>query len=312
MAKACLNKKSFSRNDRQYRSVFRQFIWSMQPQYMITLNFNYPNDVSKQLGRKYRNQKPRAGWLKHVDAVLNRRLIQRRMSRLPADHRVSLLPFAEFTTTDNLHFHMLLALPSRHRYSDKGLTEAQIQFIVSAITGGTLAKFFKGASIKVKAIWSKGAVNYVTKCVHPSSEIDWTFWHKSPAPHEAKRLNTFSNHHTLGRHHDKSAAAFVPRVRHTVESGSSIPSAIGVDQSKRVHRHQQTVRTDDPPAPKLAAVDPPTGNSARRFSVRGYSYRTVIAAVIAMARGWFTMPKRISQQGLDGGKYDFRETKSVS
>lgn len=126
MAKACSkhkNHKTLSAMDSEYQQVLNDFIWSLNPQYMITLNFNFPNVVKRQDRMKYRNARPRHDWMKNFDAVINSRLVQRRVNRLLPHLRVSWVPFAEFTTTENLHYHVLLSLPVRHRFD--GVTRLQ-------------------------------------------------------------------------------------------------------------------------------------------------------------------------------------------
>jgi hypothetical protein len=143
MPKVCLRKRRFSERDRTFRRVMRQFIWALNPEYMITLNFNYSNNLKKQAKRKYRNERPRHDWMKDFDAALNSRLVHGKVSRLQSSLRVSWLPFAEFTTTDNLHYHMLLSLPARHRFSDAGLTRRKLHSTVRPIIREILEGFFR-------------------------------------------------------------------------------------------------------------------------------------------------------------------------
>jgi len=279
-------KTVLSQRDYQYRRAFQAFMWSMCPQYAITLNFNYANDVQGIVGQKYRNQSPPKDWMVNCDAMLQSGLVSRRFHRLPRGMRLSWVAFPEFTTTGNLHYHILLWLPDHHRLSKMGLTKRRLQARVRAIITSILKKLFEKASVKVQAIWSKRGSNYATKCVTRRSEIEWAYWRKE-APRDAG-LNTSIQSFRKHKHDDTSS--FSPRLRRPIKSITGIPAATGTAESEGQVGRRQTVRIDDSTAPVGAADHSAAGNSAWRFSLRNNPYRSVLADIVAMARGWFTMP----------------------
>lgn len=57
-------------------------------------------------------------------------------------------------------------------------------------------------------------MEYVTKCVSRSSELEWSYWRKNPARHDASRLNSPSNHQTTQKGHHDAEHELTPRTRH--------------------------------------------------------------------------------------------------
>ena len=279
-------KKVFSVFDQQYQAEIQKFIWSTKPDYFITLNFNYPNGTGRQSKQKYRNQRPREGWMKKLDAALNTRLVKRRFRKLLGHMRVSWLAFAEYTTTENLHYHILLALPECHRFSSQSLSRRQIHNRVRAIIIEILEHFFEKASVDVQAIWSKGAVDYATKFVSRSSDFELTYWHKQPPP-DASRLNTSTEPAITDNDYTDS---FNPKSRHYSKSPSGIPAASSPDEVSTEVGRRQIVSLDHS-TPTLIAVDTPRkSTSTWCFNLRSYSFRSVIRTILDAARNWFTMP----------------------
>jgi hypothetical protein len=280
-------KKVFSKFDQQYQEEVRKFIWSMSPDYFITLNFNFPNDARRQAKQKYRNQRPREGWMKKLDAVFNSRLVKRRINKLLNHMRVSWLAFAEYTTTENLHYHILLALPDNHRFSNQSLTKRQLHKQVRAIITEILEKFFEKASVDVKAIWSKGAIDYATKCVHRSSDFQLTFWHKQSPPPDASPLNMSTE---PAIHNNDYTDSLNTKLRHNIKSPSRIASATGAPEPPTEVGRRQIVAADDSIATVTTASHSRTSDPTRRFDFRSYPYGSLIKSILSKARDWFTMP----------------------
>lgn len=270
----------FSQLDRQYRRSFQSYMWALRPHYAITLNPNFSDDAPCYSIRQKE-------W-NYVDALLHSRLVSRRFHRLRYDKRISWVAFPEYTKTGNLHYHILMWLPARHRYSDKGLSKRSLHYVIRSIIAGILKKVFKKASVKVQAIWSKRGSNYATKCVTRSSEPDWSFWRMPLAPPEATRLNIAITRRRSAADHDP-AHSLIPRTRHNKQSRSSIPATALTSESPREARRRPTISVDRSTTTVAAADDSPTGDSARSFYLGSSPHVTVIAAIANAVRGWFTM-----------------------
>lgn len=265
--------------DRLYRRSFQSYMWALQPQYAITLNPNFSGDAPCYSIR-------REEW-KYIDALLHSRLVSRRFRRLRHEMRLSWVAFPEYTKTGNLHYHILLWLPARHRYSDKGLSKRRLHYVIRSIIGGILKKVFRKASVKVQAIWSKRGVNYATKCVTRSSELDWSFWRKVLAPPDANRLNmAIASRGTANHDHAKH---FVPRTRNHQQSRPSFPSTAVAPEPPREAERRPAIGVDYSATALPSAHHSPTGDSAWRVNLRGNPHVTFIAAIVTTVRGWFTM-----------------------
>lgn len=274
--------------DQQYQRELQNFIWARKPHYFITLNFNFPNGFVRQGKQKYSKQRPRPDWLKNLVAVLESRIVKRRANRLPEHMRLSIVAFPEFTTTENLHYHLLLWMPDQNRYSKSRLTKEQVDAEIRGIIEEVLEHFFPRASVDVQAVWSKDAVTYATKCVNRSSEIDWNYWRKQSPKQDAVPLNT-SRQLPIGND-DADSNDSISGLRHSVEGASCIPPATGIVESERAVGRRQAVPADHSASTLVALGNPRKSNPTWRFNLRGYSFRSVIAAVVATARDWLRMP----------------------
>lgn len=273
--------------DDELQVAIQDLILRKKPHYFGTINFNYPNDIARQRKQKYRCQRPRPDSLKNLDAVLNSRIVKRRANRLPEHMKISLACFDEFTTTENLHWHFLLWIPPQNRFTNSGLTAEQIDFEIQRIIADVLEHFFPRASVDLQSIYSKGAVTYATKCVNRSSDIDWNYWRKRSPEHDAVRLNTGAEF--PAGDHDANANNSIPRLRHSVEGSPCLAPATGIAESATEVGRRQAVAVDDSTSTVAVVEHSRNRNSTRRLNFRGYSYRTLIARIASMARGWFTM-----------------------
>lgn len=300
MALACFKSKNFSEGkrkrrrakrlsegEREYLQALQEFIWSLRPQYFITLNFNYSNDAAQQAKQKYWDGRPRQDWMRNFDAMLISQFIKRRVSSVAENLRVSWVPFEEFTSSGNLHYHILLSLPERHRYADHTMTIRQLHHKVRRIITEILEEFFEKASVKVKAIWSKGGVDYATKRVRRSSDLEWKYWRQARKNLDANRINTGDQSSTNGATDDTNK--FNSKLRHDIKSSSRIASATGAVQTPAKVGRRQIVAADDSTATVIAASHSRTSDPTRSFHFGSYSYGSVIKAILSKARGWFTM-----------------------
>jgi len=274
--------------DQQYQRELQDFIWARKPHYFVTLNFNFPNDSVRQGKQKYAKQRPRPDWLRNLDAVLNSRIVKRRASRLPEHMRLSIVAFPEFTTTANLHYHLLVWMPDQNRYSNNRLTKEQVDAEIRGIIEEIIQHFFPRASVDVQAIWSKDAVTYATKCVTRSSEIDWSYWRKLAPKHDAVRLNRSSQSPTGNDDADSNNS--ISGLRDSLEGSPCLAPATGTVASPTEVGRRQAVTADDSTAAVCAFEHPRKSNSTWRLNLRDNSYRSVLAAIVAKAREWFTMP----------------------
>lgn len=272
----------------QFKRAVQEAILVHEPHYFVTVNFNFPNDAIRQKQQKYRNQRPRPDSLKNLDAVLNNRIVKRRANRLPAEERISMLSFDEYTTTENLHCHLLLWIPDRTRFSKMGLSKQQIDSKIQSIIREVLEHFFPRASVDIQAIYDpEGAVTYATKCVSRSSEIDWTYWRKPLTTHDAVRLNT-EEHPSGNTHGDTDTSNSRPR--HNLEGCTRVPTITGVAQSTAEVGRRQIV-TDDNKTSTITSVDHSrTSHSTGRIHLGSNPHRTVIVRILAFVRQWFRMP----------------------
>ena len=281
-------KRVVSQLDDQYRKELQEFLWSIKPHYAITLSLNYPNDATRLGKQKYRNQRPRPDLFKNLDAVLNSRLVKRRANRLMEHMRISIVAFPEFTTTENIHYHLLMWMPDQNRYSNSRLTKEQVDAEIRRTIQEVLEHFFPRASVDVQTIWSKDAVTYATKCVNRSSEIDWNYWRKQSPKHDTVRLNTNSED-PAGTDNDDARNSH-PGLGHSLECRSCLPPAIGTREPSAAMGRREAITHDDSTPTRIASQHPTEGDSAWRFDFRGYSYRTLIARTVALVRDWFRMP----------------------